>query len=83
MKGLQRKVLDILLQVYPNKISAEELKAKLKANSPSEYYSALRNATIFVDVNSRTCESSAEKYHVLDKHIVQHHLSRGVMGTVS
>lgn len=83
VKGSKRKVLDIMLRAYPNEISATELKAKLKLNTAAGYYSALRNAMIFIDVNSRVCDKTAEKYYIFDKHLVAHRLVHRGMDVIS
>tara|TARA_Y100000588_G_scaffold375706_1_gene452413 strand:- start:778 stop:1080 length:303 start_codon:yes stop_codon:yes gene_type:complete len=63
--GQHRKLLEHLLAAYPTPISVAQIQSELAMEGACTFYSALRNARIFMEVSELIDPKNAEKRYVL------------------
>ncbi|MGR5254386.1 hypothetical protein ACPV5S_19515 [Vibrio astriarenae] len=78
--GRHRQLLNLLLAAYPHSLSEQQLKHKLSMTGEFSFYSALRNARIFLEVNEFEDIKSEAKHYVIDDWPVRMVKLRRVMG---
>jgi hypothetical protein len=69
--GKHRELLDLMIDAYPNALSASTLQKGLATPGYHAFQSTLRNAQIFIQVKTHQCNNTNQMLHSFDTQAIE------------